>query len=62
MPFLVRSPKDVELLGLERGMTIQVSNIMFPEENSGVRCQYSKEWNMMSYLTQKGLEILQILC
>ena len=40
--FLVRSPKDGELLGLERGMMLQVSNIIFPDENSGVRCQYYK--------------------
>ena len=31
IPFLVRSPKDGELLGLERGTTIQVSNIMLPQ-------------------------------
>ena len=36
--FLVRSPKDGELLALEWGMTLQVSNIIFPDENSGVRC------------------------
>ena len=29
--FLVRSPKDGELLGLEWGMIMQVSNIMFPD-------------------------------
>ena len=40
---LVRSPKDGELLGLEWGMIRQVSNIILPDENSGVRCQYSKE-------------------
>ena len=40
---LVRSPKDGELLGLEWGMIRQVSNIVLPDENSGVRCQYSKE-------------------
>ena len=40
--FLVRSPKGGELLGLEWGMTIQVSNIIFPDENSGVRCYYYK--------------------
>ena len=36
--FLVRSPKDGELLGLEWGMILQVSNMIFPDENSGVRC------------------------
>ena len=30
--FLVRSPKDGELLGLEWGMILQVSNIIFPDE------------------------------
>lgn len=40
---LARSPKDGELLGLEWGMIRQVSNIILPDENSGVRCQYSKE-------------------
>ena len=40
--FLVRSPKDGELLGLEWGMMPQVSNIIFPDQNSGVGCQYSK--------------------
>ena len=40
---LVRSQKDGELLGLEWGMIRQVSNIILPDENSGVRCQYSKE-------------------
>ena len=40
---LVRSPKDGELLGLEWGMIRQVSNIILADENSGVRCQYSKE-------------------
>ena len=29
--FLVRSPKDGELLGLEWGMILQVSNIIFPD-------------------------------
>ena len=29
--FLVRSPKDGELLGLEWGMKLQVSNIIFPD-------------------------------
>ena len=33
-PFLVRSPKDGELLGLEWGMIRQVSNIIFPGESS----------------------------
>jgi len=41
--FLVRSPKDGELLGLEWGMILQVGSIIFPGENSGVRCQYSRE-------------------
>ena len=41
--FLVRTPKDGELLGLKWGMTLQVSNIIFLDENSGVRCHYSKE-------------------
>ena len=49
--FLVRSPKDGELLALERDMTLQVSNIVFPEENSGVRCQYSKERDKILCLT-----------
>ena len=40
--FLVQSPKDGELLGLEWGMILQVSNIIFPDENSGLRCQYYK--------------------
>ena len=39
---LVRSPKDGELLGLEWGMIPQASNIIFPDQNSGVRCQSSK--------------------
>ena len=30
------------VLGLEWGMIIQVSKIIFPDENSGVRCQYYK--------------------
>ena len=34
---------DGELLGLEWGIIPQVSNIIFPDENSGVRCQYSRE-------------------
>ena len=38
--FLVPSPKDEELLGLERGMIPQVSNIIVPDKNSGVRRQY----------------------
>ena len=41
--FLVRTPKDGELLGLEWGMRLQVSNIICLDENSGLRCQYSKE-------------------
>ena len=45
--FLVPSPKDGELLGLEWGMIPQVSNIVFPDENS--------------HLMQKRLEILRIL-
>ena len=40
--FLVRSPKDGELLDLESGMITQVSNIMCPDQNSDVRCEYSK--------------------
>ena len=40
--FLVRSPKDGELLGLEWGIIRQVSNTIFPDQNSFVRCQYSK--------------------
>ena len=40
--FLVRSPKDGELLGLEWGMIPQVSNIIFPDQNSDLRCHYSK--------------------
>ena len=36
--FLARSPKDGELLDLEWGMILQVSNIIFPDENSCVRC------------------------
>ena len=31
-PFLVRSPMDGELLGLEWGMILQVSDIIFPDE------------------------------
>ena len=60
-PFLMRSLKDGELFGLEWGMIRQVSNIIFPDENGASRCQYSKESDkiiMMSYLTQKRLEIL----
>ena len=39
--FLVRSrPTDGEPLGLELGMKPHVSNIIFPDLNSGVRCQY----------------------
>ena len=34
---LVRSPKD-----LEWGMTPKVRKIIFPDQNSGVGCQYSK--------------------
>ena len=49
--FLVRSPKDGELLGLEWGMIGQVSNIIFPDQNSGVRCQYSKWSDTISCLT-----------
>ena len=45
IPFLVRSPKDGELLSLEWGMTIQVTNVMCPDENSGVRYQYCKDWD-----------------
>ena len=41
--FLVQSPKDRELLGLEWGVILQVSNILLPDENSGIRYQYSKE-------------------
>jgi len=33
------SAKDGELLDLELGIILQVSNILFPDENSGVRCQ-----------------------
>ena len=42
--FLVRSPRDGELLGLEWQIIRQVllSNTIFPDQNSGVRCQYSK--------------------
>ena len=40
--FLVRSPNDGEPFGLEWSMILQVSNIIFPDENSGVRCQYYK--------------------
>ena len=39
--FLVQSPKEAELLGLEWGI-LQVSNIIFSDEDSSVRCQYSK--------------------
>ena len=34
--FLVRSPKHGELLSLEWGMILQLSNIIFPDENSDV--------------------------
>ena len=40
--FLVRGPKDGELLGLEWGMILQVRNMTFPDENPCVRCQYSR--------------------
>ena len=51
IPFLVRSPKDGELLSLEWGMTIQVTNVMCPDENSGVRYQYCKDWDKIWCLT-----------
>ena len=50
-PFYVRNPKDGELLGLEWGMILQVSNIIFPDENSGVRCQYYKGSDKIWLLT-----------
>ena len=40
--FSVRSPKDGKQLGLERGTFPQVRNIIFPDQNTGVRGQYSK--------------------
>ena len=40
---LLQSLKDGELLGLEWGMLLQVSNIIYPDENAAIRCQYSKE-------------------
>ena len=40
--FLVRSPMDGELLGLEWGIIRQVSNTIFPDQNFCVRCQHSK--------------------
>ena len=40
--FLVGSPKDGELLDLKSGMITQVSNIIWPDQNSDVRCEYSK--------------------
>jgi len=45
LSFLVRSPKDGDLLGVKWGMILQVGNIIFPDENCGARCQYSKEWD-----------------
>ena len=51
MWILVQSPKDRELLGLEWGMILQVSIVIFPDENSGVRCQYSKESHKIWCLT-----------
>ena len=45
LSFLVRSPKDGDLLGVKWGMIPQVSNIIFPDENCAARCQYSKEWD-----------------
>ena len=48
---LVRSPKDGELLGLEWGIIRQVSNTIFPDPNSCVRCQYSKGSDTMRCLT-----------
>ena len=41
--FLLQSPKDGKLLRLEWGMILQVSSITFQDENSCVRCEYSKE-------------------
>lgn len=45
LSFLVRSPKDGDLLGVKWGMIVPVSNIIFPDENCGARCGYSKEWD-----------------
>ena len=38
----VQSPKDGETLYLELRMIPRVSNIICPDQDSGVRCQYSK--------------------
>ena len=45
LSFLVLSPKDGDLLGVKWGMIVQVSNIIFPDENCGARCQYHKDWD-----------------
>ena len=50
---LVFSPKDGELFGLEWGMIPRVSNIIFPDEKPGVRCQYSKESEKIWCLTRR---------
>ena len=56
------SAKNLEVLGLEWGMIPQVSSIICPDQISDVKCQYEGvEHNMMPYLTQKRLKILQIL-
>ena len=39
---LVQSPKDGETLYLELGMIARVSNIICPDQDSGIRCQCSK--------------------
>ena len=58
----MRIPKDGELLGLEWGMILQVSNIIFPDENSGVRCQYSKGSDKYVLLDAKEVGNSAILC
>ena len=45
----MRSPKDGGLLGIEWGVIPQVSNIVFPDQNSGVRCQCSKGFDTIIY-------------
>ena len=62
--FLVQSPKDGKLLPLEWGMIHQVSSIIFPDENSCVRCEYSKESHKLWCITyfRKFFEFLVRPC
>ena len=60
-PFLERSRKNGELLGLEWGMVLKVSNI-FPDENSGVRCQFIpksriKLWWVSSVINKRDFAV-----